>query len=202
MVEPVLAAAATVLAAVFLVPQIVRLVVQRDAAGVSPTWAAFGVVTNAAWVAYLGANGLWAAAAAPALAGRDLRHYSRGARAARSPRRVGLELLSLRHGIGPRRRTCRLAPLGIVLVSTPVIQLLPQIAKVFRTVRPSGLSPVTWSLAILEAVLWGGDHPWPLDDHAGAPTAGSNRPAERLSEARGQGLGSSLRRITSRLAGP
>lgn len=68
MVEPVLAAAATVLAAVFLVPQIVRLVVQRDAAGVSPTWAAFGVVTNAAWVAYLGANGLWAAAAAPALA--------------------------------------------------------------------------------------------------------------------------------------
>lgn len=68
MVTEALAATATALAAVFLIPQIVRLISRRDATGVSSVWAAFGVVTNSAWVAYLAAVDLWAAVPAPALA--------------------------------------------------------------------------------------------------------------------------------------
>ena len=40
---------ATILAGLSLIPQILKLVRTRDAAGVSSTWPAIGLVTNAAW---------------------------------------------------------------------------------------------------------------------------------------------------------
>ena len=63
-----LAIVATLLTATFLVPQIVRLISREDTAGLSAVWAGFGVVTNLAWVAYVGVQDLWVASFAPAMA--------------------------------------------------------------------------------------------------------------------------------------
>jgi hypothetical protein len=63
-----LAIVATLLTATFLVPQIVRLLSRGDTAGLSAVWAGFGVVTNLAWVGYIGTQNLWVAAIAPAMA--------------------------------------------------------------------------------------------------------------------------------------
>ena len=61
-----LAVAATVFAAVFLMPQITRLIRHGDVAGISTTWAAVGLITNSVWVVYLGRLGLWMAVMPPA----------------------------------------------------------------------------------------------------------------------------------------
>lgn len=49
----VAALAATVLSGISLLPQIRKLVRTGDVRGISPTWPVFGMVTNAAWLAYL-----------------------------------------------------------------------------------------------------------------------------------------------------
>lgn len=51
---------ATVLAAVSLLPQILKLVRTGDPRGVSATWPAISLVTNAAWSVYLIQAGLTA----------------------------------------------------------------------------------------------------------------------------------------------
>ncbi|MEX1044273.1 MAG: PQ-loop domain-containing transporter, partial [Acidimicrobiia bacterium] len=53
--------AATVLAWWSLIPQIRKLIRTEDATGVSGTWPAIGLVSNAAWTAYLVSQALWAA---------------------------------------------------------------------------------------------------------------------------------------------
>jgi len=68
MIADVVALAGTILAAAFLVPQSLRLRARQDSSGVSIAWAAFGVITNAAWVLYLLAVGVRAAIVAPLLA--------------------------------------------------------------------------------------------------------------------------------------
>jgi uncharacterized protein with PQ loop repeat len=155
MVAASLAATATGLAAVFLIPQIGRLVTRGDASGVSPVWAAFGVITNASWVAYLGMMGLWPAVAAPALAVVTygvmlvvLVPIDRGSGWFRTSLGYAVVLAA----IGP---LAGLGMLGLALSITPAVQLAPQVIGVFREECPSGVSPTTWSLAIAEAVLWG-----------------------------------------------
>lgn len=153
MIAELTAATATVLAGVFLLPQIARLVRHHDTAGVSVTWAALGLVTNLTWIVYLGLLGLWMAAAAPGLA---LIAYALvfgllapGSRPAwaifAGIYAVGLVIVCWGFGTDD---------LGLALAGTPAIQLLPQIVVVLREHRPVGLSPTTWAIAILEAVLW------------------------------------------------
>ena len=147
------AATATILAGIFLLPQIARLVRHHDTAGVSATWAALGLVTNLAWIVYLGLLGLWFAAAAPGLAliayVLVLGLLVPGSRPAwaifAAIYAVGLVVVCW--GLGNDA-------LGLALAGTPAIQLLPQVVVVLRERRPIGLSPSTWAIAVLEAVLW------------------------------------------------
>ena len=155
MLAPTLAATATGLAAVFLIPQIVRLIIRGDTAGVSLVWAGFGVITNIAWVGYLGMMGLWAAVAAPALAVVTygvmlavLGPLDRGS----GWLRTSVVYAALLAAVGP---TAGGAGLGLVLAITPAVQLTPQVIAVFRAERPSGVAPTTWCLALAEAALWG-----------------------------------------------
>jgi len=146
---------ATVLAAIFLVPQIVRLLVRGDTRGVSATWAGFGLITNLAWVDYLWQQGRWAPVAAPAIALVTygitlvvLTRLDQGRRWIRSAilYTVLMALAASRGG---------LIALGLVLAVTPVIQVAPELLAVFKERHPSGVSPATWALAGAEAVLWG-----------------------------------------------
>jgi len=150
-----LALTATVLAAIFLVPQIVRLVARGDTRGVSATWAGFGLITNLAWVDYLWRQGMWAPAMAPTIAlvtyGITLVviiRLDRGHHWIRSAilYTVLMALSASRGG---------LVAMGLVLAVTPVIQVAPQLMSVFKERHPSGVSPATWALAGAEAVLWG-----------------------------------------------
>lgn len=155
MLTGLLAFGANTLAAVFLVPQLVRLVRHRDVAGVSATWIALGIVTNTVWVLYLGRLGLWAGVPAPALA---LVTYALMllvvARLERHRIWLGASIAYLvsMAGIGHLGGE---GALGLVLALSPTIQILPALVAVFRESRPSGVSPATWLLGTGEATLWG-----------------------------------------------
>jgi uncharacterized protein with PQ loop repeat len=149
-----IAFSATVLAAIFLVPQIVRLLVHGDTRGVSATWAAFGLITNLAWVDYLWQQGRWAPVAAPAIAlvtyGITLVVIARLDRGHRWMRTAIVYTVSM--ALASRGG---LIAMGLVLAVTPVIQVAPELLAVFKERHPSGVSPATWALAGAEAVLWG-----------------------------------------------
>jgi uncharacterized protein with PQ loop repeat len=149
----VLAVSASLLAATFLIPQIVRLVRTGDTSGVSLTWAVFGVITNLSWVWYLTSERLWTAALAPALAVGTyailaLSLASRGA--------------ILRWGWCLVYSTVLLAGalagnavLGSLLVVTPAVQLIPELTTVYLHRRPRGVAEATWWLCAAEAACWG-----------------------------------------------
>jgi uncharacterized protein with PQ loop repeat len=144
----------TVLAALFLAPQIVRLLGSRDASGISMTWAGLGLLTNLAWVLYLASRDLWLPSLAPAgaivmygLMVMVIRSVDGGARW-RPTVTYGAIL-----GITPMLGGW--PALGVVLILTPSIQLIPAVAEVYAHPRPFGISPLTWGLALAEAICWG-----------------------------------------------
>jgi uncharacterized protein with PQ loop repeat len=156
MITQGLAVVATGLAAIFLIPQIVRLVRHRDASGVSPVWAAFGVLTNLAWVVYLAVEGMWIATLAPALAVVSYGVVLAAVTRVDQSRRwvwwsvaYGLVFVVVSTGGGSTAA-------GLLLAVTPAIQLAPEVTAVYRKARPSGVSPTTWTLALAEALCWGG----------------------------------------------
>jgi uncharacterized protein with PQ loop repeat len=150
----IVAVAGTVLAALFLVPQIVRLRSRRDATGLSLGWAALGTTTNAAWIAYLGALGHWEAVPAPALATVAyattltlVATLDRRRSQAWMPVAWTAALLLLAHVGGTE-------VVGPLLSVAATLQIAPAIVAVFRSESPSGVSPATWLLAVAEAGAW------------------------------------------------
>jgi hypothetical protein len=140
----------------FLVPQIVKLLRTRDSEGVSATWPALGFVINIGWFVYLVSQQLWISILAPFVTfvsygvivwalrrtGRVLsRSYTRGV--------VGAVTLIAVGSVGGWK------VLGVVLGVSYGIMLAPSIWTAYRTVIPSGISPLTWWIGLLEALLWG-----------------------------------------------
>lgn len=150
-----LALTGTGLAGVFLLPQIRRLVVAGDTSGVSPAWAAFGVVTNSAWILYLVAQRLWVPALAPALA-----VLTYGSLLAVMGRigfgdRWAVPVTAYTGSLTAVALVAGLDGLAVVLVLTPVVQIMPEVGAVFRHASLWGVSPATWLLGMGEAVCWG-----------------------------------------------
>jgi hypothetical protein len=151
-----LAGLGTALALVFLFPQIARLLTRRDTSGLSASWAAFGLVTNLAWVAYLAGRAVWPAVAAPALAlaGYGMTLWLIATRTAdRAWVRASVTYEVLLLGVV---FLWGWAGLGVALALTPAIQLTPAVLAAYRSARPIGISTLTWSLMVVEAVMWGG----------------------------------------------
>lgn len=150
-----IAVVATILAAVFLVPQIARLSIRGDTRGVSPTWAGFGLVTNLAWVAYLWQQEMWVPSIAPGIAlisyGITVVVIARLDKTRRGVRSSLLfsAVLAVIGSFGG------VTALGLALAVTPLVQVAPELAAIYRERHPVGVSPVTWALAAAEAVLWG-----------------------------------------------
>ncbi len=148
-------ASATGLTAIFLLPQVFRVLRTRDRSGLSTSWATLGLVTNLAWIVYLGRLGLWSAVMAPALAVVT----------------YGIMLLALIKRASGREWIWAtgvyvtvfliagswggIEALGIVLVLAPVVQLTPAISAAYRERRPTGIAPATWALSAGEALMWG-----------------------------------------------
>jgi len=150
------AIAGTVLAVLALVPQILKLYRTGLVDGVSPTWAAFGLVTNVAWTAYLAQEGLWLTVPATVLV---------------SVAYAMTFTLLVRAGVGISTPVIAAAvwgaallvvaavggwsALGIVLGLSHAVQAAPSIWTAYRSPTPRGIAPGTWAIALAEGLLWG-----------------------------------------------
>lgn len=146
---------ATGLTAIFLLPQIVRLFRSGDASGLSGTWAAFGIITNLAWVVYLARFGLWSAVTAPSLA--VVTYLVMLITLARRTRGGGWIWASAVYAtsLAAIGASGGIETVGLLLILAPVVQLTPGVAAAYRERCPTGISPATWSLSATEAFLWG-----------------------------------------------
>ena len=158
--------AATLLASVGLLPQVMKLIRTRLPDGVSPSWAALGVVTNIGWAAYLIAQTLWLAIPSVVVivagyAATFVLLRGLGAHDGRSiPLAAGWSAFLLSTAV-----LFGWGGLGTVLGFSYAVQVAPGIWVAFRTVRPDGISPGTWTIGLTEGLLWGYYGWW----HADAP---------------------------------
>lgn len=153
--EDVTVIVATGLAWWSLIPQIRRLARTGDPEGISTTWPAIGLVSNAAWTAYLLSQELWAAAPSTAVM---VVFYVLVLRALH---RVGSPL-----GTAGGRGVAWAATLTVILTvgSWPwlglalgwayILQLAPAVVAAYRSPDPTGISAGTWVMIGLEASLW------------------------------------------------
>ncbi len=147
---------ATVLAVASLLPQIRKLWSTRDAAGVSSTWPALGLATNAGWTLYLSHQRLWLSVPSAVLMvfffGVILALLARAHQPLRASTVRGVTWAAILAGIWGLGGWL---VLGVVLGSSAAIQVAPAIWTAFRTYAPSGISPGTWWIILIEAALWG-----------------------------------------------
>ena len=150
------AVVATVVSVSCTWPQLVRIRRTGDIAGVSVTAAALTVSSEVGWTVYLGGEGLWSAVPEGALtiAANALLVVAVARSGGSAPCRAGC-----------RRRLGRRAPrdgslggpeaIATLLGLAYVVQLTPAVATAWRTWNPSGIATGTWTLRLIEAVLWG-----------------------------------------------
>ena len=139
-----------------LLPQILRLRRFGNAEGVSPTWAALGAVTNIGWFGYLTREALWASVPAPVFVATFYcvtLYYLR--RAGRNLRRGLVSSAFWALALAVSLTAGGWAFLGIVLGSSVILQVTPGVWTAYRTHVPRGISPGTWTILLIEALLWG-----------------------------------------------
>lgn len=152
-----LAVAATVLGSAMGLPQARRIVRTRRVDGVSAAWIGVSVALNGWWIAYAVATGLWLVLPVSAV---SLAFYA--TMAIVFIRTVGVRSLL---GLGVGAGLLGMVPLpfllgggwtlaGVAIGLSYGLQLLPAVVGVYRTRRLGGVSVGTWTICLLEAVLW------------------------------------------------
>jgi uncharacterized protein with PQ loop repeat len=146
---------ATIMAWWSLIPQIRKLIRTSDPTGVSGTWPAIGLVSNAGWTAYLVSQQLWAAAPSTSvmvffylIVLRTLHRAGLPLRAAIVRGALSIAILVTTFALGSW------GTLGLVLGWAYVPQLAPAIWAAYRTSDPTGIAAGTWALIGIEAALW------------------------------------------------
>jgi uncharacterized protein with PQ loop repeat len=136
-------------------PQILKLRLTHDTAGVSWPWAALTSLNNAAWLAYFLLSQYWTASipssAAASLAGTvAIMLARRGLVTPRAAILVGgwATLLVTSYAVAGR------AGLGTLLAAASIVQVTPSIWTAYRTTRPTGISRGTWLLVLGELSCW------------------------------------------------
>jgi uncharacterized protein with PQ loop repeat len=147
--------AATVFAVPQFLPQARKLAATRDTAGLSWSWAVLTSVNNGAWIAYFALARDWTAlipsSAVTLLAGVLAVMLTRRGQARRRPAALiggWSVLLAAAGGIGG------VVGLGTLLTAGFIIQVSPSIWTAYRTARPTGVSPGTWTLILAELACW------------------------------------------------
>ena len=147
--------AATAFAVPQFLPQIRKLLVTRDTAGLSWSWAALTSLNNAAWIAYFALEHYWTAlipsSSATMLAGTLAVLLSIRGQARLRPSIViatwAMMLVAAYLILG---RT----GLGALLTAAFVVQVAPSIWTAYRTEHPTGISSGTWLLILGELSCW------------------------------------------------
>ena len=155
-VGELVALVATALAATSALPQLRRLRTTRDLAGVSLAGPAIGAVTEAGWLVYVAEEELWSAAPEPVLM-----VIANVALATAISRRDGPLVTALVVGTA-WAATLTLATtaggwaaLGATLGIAYGVQMTPYLWSAFRVRRPTGIAVHTWTMNLVESVLWG-----------------------------------------------
>jgi uncharacterized protein with PQ loop repeat len=136
-------------------PQLRKLAVTGDAAGVSWSWGVLTAVNNAAWLAYFALSAYWTAlipsASATILATALAVMLTRRGQARRRPAvAIGAwaALLTAAFALAGR------AGLGTLLTAAFTLQVAPSIWAAYRTARPTGIATGTWLLTLGELTCW------------------------------------------------
>jgi hypothetical protein len=136
-------------------PQVIKLRITEDDAGVSWSWAMLTSVNNAAWFVYFALSGFWTALApsssATVLAGALAAMLARRGQAKAWPiAAIGAWVALLVAGFIVAGR----GGLGTLLAAAFVLQVTPSIWTAYRTSRPTGVSRGTWMLIFGELSCW------------------------------------------------
>jgi hypothetical protein len=147
--------AATGFAVPEFIPQIRKLRATHDTTGVSWSWAALTSVNNAAWIAYFTLARYWTAlipsSSATLLAGTLMVMLTcRGQARPRASILISTWAAMLISAYSLAGRT----GLGTLLTAAFILQVTPSIWTAYRTPRPTGVSPGTWSLILGELSCW------------------------------------------------
>ena len=156
-VLPVLLIVANVMGAGMIVPQMMRLHRQRVVDGVSGVWVGVGIAMNMWWVAYAVEGSLWGILPVSA---------------------VGICLYSVMAWqyveivAGPSLPALAVGLLGLGMIPLPFLvldgwrgaglaiglsyglQFAPAAVSAIRSVHAAGISPMTWTMAWIEATIW------------------------------------------------
>lgn len=136
-------------------PQLLKLRVTDDTAGVSWSWATLTSVNNAAWFAYFTASAYWAAlvpaASATLLAGTLAIMLTRRGRATARPAILIASWVALLvAGVTVAGRS----GLGTLLTVAFILQVTPSIWTAYRTTHLTGVAAGTWLLILGELSCW------------------------------------------------
>ena len=147
---------ATAISVVGVAPQLRRVLVGGDAAGISVTSAAIGISTEIAWVGYGVSSELWTAIPEPVLMLANnvvlLAGTARLGVRLRTAAPVGVAWLAVLGGVAAVGGRLTLAPL---LAAAYALQSAPAVWTVWRTRSPSGVASLTWLVIGVEGALWG-----------------------------------------------
>lgn len=148
-----LLAVLTVSSVVLFVPQLVRLVRFRDAAGLSGSSLLFGTVNYTAWTVYLADAGSWGLLAANAVASLVWYAVTVLALVRLRPERSWL-LPGLWAAVLGAVILLDGAALGAALGVGSLLTYVPQAVNAWRAPSVAGISPTTWGLTFLEGGAW------------------------------------------------
>lgn len=153
----VLVLIATIVGVGMTVPQVLRIQRTRDFDGVSGMWIGFGLAMNCWWTAYGYEAGLWsmipvsvgAAVLYSAMIAQSLLFVGRSAARDLCLGAIGLGLIPVAALVLDGWET-----VGLVVGLFYAVQFCPAVVAAFRTQSPSGVSGWTWSMALVEALIW------------------------------------------------
>ena len=150
------ALAATVLAAIGVVPQLRRLLRTGDLEGLSLSYATLGMTSELAWIGYTLHGRLWSAVLEPVLMTTTNATLAVVlVRAGMSPWRAVLAGLMWGGVLASAAMLFGVPALAALLPLAYAVQVAPSIWSAYRTFSPSGVAAATWALVGAEALLWG-----------------------------------------------
>ncbi len=155
----IVVALATVLGGATALPQACRLVLTRQVAGVSSTWAGISVAVNSWWIAY--GIGIADRAIVPVAVVSVFAYFAIAASLIRFS--IDRRSTVVAMGVGTFGALLPLPALalggwpaaGIALGAIYGIQLSPAVIEVYRSHDVAGVAAATWVLTWTEALLWG-----------------------------------------------
>ncbi len=152
-----LVAVANVMGAGMIVPQVLRIRRRRSADGLSPAWVGVGIGLNVWWILYGVAEQLWGLL--PVSIGAGLLYVVIVVQL------VGLGERGVLAAVGRGLGVALVAPFvalvaagwtaaGLTVGVAYAVQFAPATIAALRSASIDGIAPLTWSMALVEALIW------------------------------------------------